>query len=66
MLSSELYRQFMADCLRWAKAARSENDRETYLQLARTWHEAALHIERGLGLIAEGEGLVERPRKRRG
>jgi hypothetical protein len=65
MLSSELYRQFMADCLRWAKAARSENDRETYLQLARTWHEAALHIERGLGLIAEGEGLVERPRKRR-
>ena len=65
MLSSELYRQFMADCLRWAKAVRSENDRETYLQLARTWHEAALHIERGLGLIAEGEGLVERPRKRR-
>jgi len=65
MLSSELYRQFMADCLRWAKAARSENDRETYLQLARTWHEAALHIERGLGLIAEGEGLVERPRKGR-
>ena len=50
MLSSELYRQFMADCLRWAKAARSENDRESYLQLARTWHEAALHIERGLGL----------------
>ena len=65
MLSSELYRQFMADCLRWAKAARSENDRETYLQLARTWHEAALHIERGLGLIAEGEGLVGRPRKGR-
>ena len=65
MLSSELYRQFMADCLRWANAARSENDRESYLQLARTWHEAALQIERGLGLIAEGEGLVERPRKRR-
>jgi hypothetical protein len=66
MLSSELYRQFMADCLRWAKAARSENDRESYLQLARTWHEAALHMERGLGLIAEDEDLVERPRKRRG
>jgi len=63
MLSSDLYRQFMADCLRWAKAARNDKDRETYLQLARTWHEAALQIERGLGLIAEGQDLVERSRK---
>src|SRR5262249_13825864 len=38
MLSSDLYRQFMADCLRWAKAARNEKDRATYLQLAKTWH----------------------------
>ena len=63
MLSSDLYRQFMADCLRWAKAARNDRDRETYYKLARTWHEAALQIERGLGLIAEGEDLVERSRK---
>jgi hypothetical protein len=55
MLSCDLYRQFMAHCLRWAKAARNDKDREKYLQLARTWHEAALHIERGLGLIEEGE-----------
>jgi len=55
MLSSDLYRQFMTDCLRWAKSAHNEKDRATYLQLARTWHEASLEIERGLGLISEGD-----------
>jgi len=63
MLSSDLYRQFMADCLRWAKAARNEKDRATYLQLARTWHEAALEIERGLGLISESEHLLQRSKR---
>jgi hypothetical protein len=60
MLSSDLYRQFMADRLRWAKSARNEKDRESYLQLARTWQEAALEIEQGLGLISEGEHLPQR------
>lgn len=60
MLSSDLYRQFMTDCLRWAKSARNEKDRATYLQLARTWQEAALEIERGLDLISEGEHLSQR------
>src|SRR5262245_24114767 len=63
MLSSDLYRQFMADCLRWAKAARNEKDRATYLQLAKTWHEAALEIERGLGLISESEHLLQQPKR---
>ena len=59
MLSSDLYRQFMTDCLRWAKSAHNEKDRATYLQLATTWQEAALEIERGLGLISEGEHLSQ-------
>jgi hypothetical protein len=63
MLSSDLYRQFMTDCLRWAKSARNEKDRATYLQLARTWQEAALEIERGLGLISEGEYPQQRSRR---
>jgi hypothetical protein len=56
------YRQFMTDCLRWAKSAHNEKDRAIYLQLARTWHEAALEIERGLGLISEGEYLLQHSR----
>ena len=63
MLSSDLYRQFRTDCLRWAKSAHNEKDRATYLQLARTWHEAALEIERGLGLISEGEYLLQRSKR---
>jgi len=63
MLTSDLYRQFMADCLRWAKAARNEKDRAAFLQLAKTWHEAALEIERGLGLISESEHLLQRSKR---
>ena len=45
------------------RKARNEKDRATFLQLAKTWHEAALEIERGLGLISESEHLLQRSKR---
>ena len=42
---------------RWAQAARNEAERDIYLQLAKTWHEAELRLEQSLALIAESKAL---------
>lgn len=46
MASAKQYRQFRDECLRWAQAARDEAERDIYLQLAKTWHEAELRLSR--------------------
>jgi hypothetical protein len=63
MASAQQYLEFRDECLRWAQAARNEAEREIYLQLAKTWHEAGVRLERSLGLIAESKELTERSRK---
>jgi hypothetical protein len=55
--SAKQYRQFRDECLRWAQAARNEAERDIYLQLAKTWHEAELRLEQSLALIAESKTL---------
>jgi hypothetical protein len=50
----------MEECLRWAAKARSDEKRDMYLQLAKTWHEAAKRLEEGIGVIRENKDLLER------
>jgi hypothetical protein len=39
--SPEDYRAYADECFDWARTARTENEREIFLQMARTWLEAA-------------------------
>jgi hypothetical protein len=47
------YREFAEDCLRWAAETKSERHRQTLLEMAKTWMQGALEIERNLGLTAD-------------
>jgi len=61
--SPEEFREFAQECLRWADETKSERHRQVLLEMARTWIEAALELERSLGLIDEGALLrSSRPR----
>jgi len=55
--SAEEFREFAHECLRWAGETKSERHRQVLLEMARTWIQAALEIERALGLIDEGTPL---------
>ena len=59
MPSSAEYRQLMDEALRWAKSAATDKERESFLQIARTWHQAALQVERSMGLVEESRDLVK-------
>jgi hypothetical protein len=47
------YREFAEDCLRWAAETKSERHRQTLFEMAKTWMQGALEIERNLGLTAD-------------
>jgi hypothetical protein len=49
--SAEEFREFAQECLRWAGETKSERHRQVLLEMARTWIQAALEVERSLGLI---------------
>jgi hypothetical protein len=40
--SAEDYRAYANECFDWARTARTEREREIFLQMARTWLEAAV------------------------
>jgi hypothetical protein len=46
-LSSNELRNFAKECLDWAKTARSDSERDIFLQMAQIWLEAAMRSERG-------------------
>jgi hypothetical protein len=47
------YREFAAECLRWATEVTQEDERQAFLDLARDWTLAAMRVE-GI-LIPVGE-----------
>ena len=59
MTASAEYRRFLEECLHCADTAASEKERASFLQLAKTWYEAALREEQSLGLISESKDLLE-------
>ena len=47
--SPEEFREFAQECLRWAGETKSDRHRQVLLEMARTWIQAALEVEGGLG-----------------
>jgi hypothetical protein len=45
MSSAKEFRDNAEECIGWARSARSDKEREIFLQMARTWTEAAEHLE---------------------
>jgi hypothetical protein len=46
-LSSKEFRDFANECLDWAKTAKSDSERDIFLQMAQVWLEAAVRSEVG-------------------
>jgi hypothetical protein len=49
--SPKEFREFAEECLRWADETKSERHRQVLLDMAKTWMQAALQLERSLALI---------------
>jgi hypothetical protein len=45
MSSAKEFREFARECLDWARTAKSEHERTTFMQMAQTWIEAASRLE---------------------
>jgi hypothetical protein len=48
-MSAKEYREYAAECMDWARTAKSDQERDTFLQMAQTWLNAALVAEGRLG-----------------
>jgi len=49
--SPKEFREFVEECLRWSDETKSERHRQVLLDMATTWMQAALQLERSLALI---------------
>jgi len=47
MTTAKEYREFAKECLKWADEAKADNDRNSFLELARDWTLAAIRLEGG-------------------
>jgi hypothetical protein len=57
--SPKEYRELMDEALRWASSARTESERDSFLQIAKAWHEAAMLLERSMGLVDKSNELLK-------
>jgi hypothetical protein len=48
MTTAKEYREFAKECLKWADEAEADNDRNSFLEMARDWTLAAMRLEGGL------------------
>jgi hypothetical protein len=46
MSSAKEYREYADECMGWAKSAKTDHERDLFLQMAKAWMDAAL-IARG-------------------
>jgi hypothetical protein len=44
-------RAYAEECIGWARSTRADNERDIFLQMARTWIEAATRLEHTLGIV---------------
>jgi hypothetical protein len=49
--SPKEFREFAEECLRWSDETKSERHQQVLLDMAKTWMQAALQLERSLALI---------------
>ena len=60
-MSAREYREFADECMGWAKTARSERERQIFLQMAQTWLWAAARLEGDGSVQFPGYAKPERP-----
>ncbi len=53
-MSANEYREYAEECMGWAKTARSDKERVTFIEMAKTWLEAAVLAERADSPSANG------------
>ena len=59
-MTAQEYRENAEECIGWARTARSDREREIFLQMARTWLGAAEQLEaaeREAGRLDTGQSL---------
>jgi hypothetical protein len=57
MASASEFHRFARECMDWARAARSEDDRLAFLQMAQTWLAAAARLELTEGVDLGGADI---------
>ena len=62
MASPKELRKYADECIRWARAAHTDKEREIFLKLARMWLDGAVRLEKSLGIIDEHLEKRERPK----
>ena len=61
--SPKEFREYADKCSRWAGTAKSEHERDFFLNIARTWLDAALRVEMTLAIIDEHTERAEITKK---
>ena len=57
--SPEEFHEFSDEAMDWARTARSDQERAIFLQMARTWLEAAIVLERELDIVDKHPKMSE-------
>ena len=50
MTKGDQFRQYAEEAMRWAFQSKTEKEKQAYIELARTWTQAALHSEHIFGV----------------
>jgi hypothetical protein len=50
-MSAKEYREYAAECMDWARSARTDQERDTFIQIAKTWLNATLVSEMKTGPV---------------
>ena len=61
MSETDQFRQYAEEAMRWVRQSKTEKEKQTLIELARTWTQAALHSEHIFGVndsALEAQGSV--------
>jgi hypothetical protein len=60
MSKADQFQQYAEEAMRWAGRAKTENEKQAYIDLARTWAQAAVQSEHIFG-VADGPARNQSP-----
>ena len=63
MTTAPEFRKFADECLRWADEAETDDDRQSFLDMARDWTLAALRLEGAFSPVQDGQPHAETPER---
>jgi hypothetical protein len=55
MTTADEFREYAKECLQWADEAETDDQRQSFLDMARDWTLAALHLDGMLGQNHSGQ-----------